>query len=245
MSNNDKQREVLESLGMNKNEVKVYLSLLQLGSTTVSPIAKYSNIHRANVYDSLKKLSNKGLVTTITRGKSSFYEANDPEHLIQLLREKEDSLQQILPELKLKKDLSKNRTNAEIIEGVPAFVRLLNGLLSYGKEIFVFGIPSDAPVLMSKLLPRFHKKRISMNIKMSHIYNENAQERISFLNNMSFTEARFLPKQFNSNVTTVVCGSEVIIVSWEDPVSSLRIKSSSFAGAYRNYFALLWNNAKS
>mgnify|MGYP003981854791 FL=1 len=50
------EEEILNDLGLTKNESKVYISLLKIGSSTVTNIANESNIHRVNVYDSIKKL---------------------------------------------------------------------------------------------------------------------------------------------------------------------------------------------
>jgi hypothetical protein len=160
------------------------------------------------------------------------------------VKEKESNLKQIIPQLKVNRDLMSNTTKTELLEGVDSFVRLLSNLLNYEDDICAFGIPSEAPNLMKYSISRFHNERIRRKINMLHIYNSNAKERISFLNKMKFTSAKYLPAKFNSNVTTVVCGEEVIIVSWENPVSSVRIKSESFANAYRNYFSLLWMEAK-
>ncbi len=244
MGSHEEIIEILENIGLSRNESKVYLALLNIGLSSVSPLAKQSGLHRANVYESLKKLLSRGLATQIKKGSSNFYEAVEPDNLLRIVKEKEHSLQSIIPQLRLSRQMASSHTSAEVFDGVRSFVRLLHTLLDYNEPIFAFGIPSSAPEMMKTLLQRFHNERLSRSVVMKHIYNENAQERISFLNSMPFTEAKFLPEEFNTNVTTVVCGDEVVVVSWEDPVSSIRIKSPSFAKAYSNYFSLLWKSAK-
>ena len=238
-------QKILEEIGLNRNEVKVYLSLLNLGKATVSPIAKESKIHRANVYESLKKLLlEKGLITEINKENTKICMANNPKTLLNIVKEKELSLQQIMPQLIMRKNLSNKTTTTEVIEGITSFIGLLHNLIEYKEDILAFGIPKKAPEMMKYSINQFHNKRIEQKINMYHIYNENAKKRIKILNKMPKTMAKYLPAEFNSNVTTVVCGSEVIFVSWEEPVSSVRINSPSFAKAYRNYFSLLWKTAK-
>ena len=55
--------EILVDLGLSPNEAKAYISLLNIGMTTITNVAKDCNLHRSNVYDSIKKLIDKGLVS--------------------------------------------------------------------------------------------------------------------------------------------------------------------------------------
>ena len=56
------KEEILTGLGMALNEARVYLSLTETGLATATKIADHSGIHRVNVYDSVNKLKEKGLV---------------------------------------------------------------------------------------------------------------------------------------------------------------------------------------
>ena len=85
---------------------------------------------------------------------------------------------------------------------------------------------------------------MAKKISMKHIYNHDAKERIKFLNNLSYTEARYLPKEFDAVVSTNICGDEVALTLWsETPITTL-IKDKKMAEAYKRYFELLWNAAK-
>ena len=43
--------EILEEIGLNKTESKVYYALAEIGSATISEIAKRTKSHRSNIYD--------------------------------------------------------------------------------------------------------------------------------------------------------------------------------------------------
>ena len=96
-----------EKLGLEENEAKVYLALLELGAATVSEIAKKSGITRTNGYHVLQKLSWSGLVNIVSgKGKKIKYSAEHPRRLIQvatnkksLWEEKVNDLKKILPDL--------------------------------------------------------------------------------------------------------------------------------------------------
>lgn len=240
----DKTEEILIELGLSKNESKVYLSLLEIGQTNVTKLAHQCKIHRANVYDSLNKLIEKGLVNYIDKNKSKFFEASDPKHLLLILKDKENKLNQIIPQLNLMRKLSNSAGNAHIFEGVNSFVNLLYDFLEYNEEIISYGIPKIAPEMMKTKIPHFHKERLKRKISMKHLYNHNAIKRIEFLNKIPLTEARYLPASFDSNVSTNVCGEEVVIVLWAKPIISVQIKNKELAESYKKYFQLLWENAK-
>ncbi|MFH1211984.1 MAG: helix-turn-helix domain-containing protein, partial [Candidatus Woesearchaeota archaeon] len=71
------ENAVLREIGLSKNECRVYLSLIKLGSGTVQEISKKSNVHRANVYDVLNKLMEKGLVSYIIKKGKRLYQTTE------------------------------------------------------------------------------------------------------------------------------------------------------------------------
>jgi DNA-binding MarR family transcriptional regulator len=239
------KENVLQELGFTKNESKVYLSLLYLGCCSAGKIAEHCKMHRTNVYDSLERLRDKGMVSVITQNETKMFEAAEPANLANLLEEKKARLNSVLPQLLLDKQLA-SKASASVHEGLTAFKMILYSLLEYNEPILVFGIPAIVPDLVKSWINHFHAKRAAKKIKMLHIYNENAKERIEFLNTQPYTEARYLPHQLDSCVTTQICGNEVDIIHWlSEPITIVQIKNKPFADAYKKYFEVLYKTAKS
>lgn len=81
--------ENLGKLGLQPNEAKVYLALLELGQGTVSDISKIAQINRTTGYDILERLSLYGLSGRTTIGsKKTMYIAEPPARLKQYLENK-------------------------------------------------------------------------------------------------------------------------------------------------------------
>nr|MBC8444149.1 hypothetical protein [Candidatus Woesearchaeota archaeon] len=198
----------------------------------------------ANVYDSLKKLTGKGLVAYVQRDNTTLYEATNPQALLRIIKEKENKVKGILPQLMMSKKLAQSRGEAHIFEGVQSFMNLLYGMLKYKEEFIAYGIPPIAPEVVKTQIPHFHKERIAQKIAMRHIYNHDAKERITFLNKMALTSAKYLPERFDSQVSTVVCGEEVFLTLWTKPLLNIQIKNKNVAESYKRYFSLLWEAAK-
>ena len=74
----------LREAGLTEGEIKVYLALLELGSSTTGPIVDKSGISRSIIYQILEKLMEKGLVSFITKEKTSI--RSGTTNVIALLR---------------------------------------------------------------------------------------------------------------------------------------------------------------
>ncbi len=239
------KEKVLGELGFSKNESKVYLALLELGACTVTQISSKTKINRTNIYDCLNKLIEKGAVSYFMEKDSKLFQAGDPEILVNLLKDKEIKLNSIMPQLKLHNELSKKKSEAHIFEGIVAVRNMLNHFLEIGKPRYAYGAPIAASkMLSSHFLENYHRRRVKKKLEFYMIYNSDAKERIKLLNSLDHTEARFLPKEYDSPVTTNICGDEVVLVLYsEDPIV-IQIKNEQIAKAYKKYFDLLWKIAQ-
>jgi len=55
--------EILRQFGLREKEIKIYLSLLKLGTSSVRKVSSESRINRGTSYDVLKDLIKIGLVS--------------------------------------------------------------------------------------------------------------------------------------------------------------------------------------
>ncbi|MEM2121968.1 MAG: helix-turn-helix domain-containing protein [Candidatus Woesearchaeota archaeon] len=244
---NKKYGDVLEGLGFSKNEVKVYISLLEIGSGTAGMIADKSKIHRTNVYEALNRLIKKGVVSYIIKNDVKYFEANDPNSLMQLMREKEEKLNQIIPELSIKKRLSQKKDVAHLMEGIQGVKAVTEDILKCVENngfVLTFGCPKDISKRMKSFIDSYHRRRIAKKITQIHIYNENAKERIAYLNKLPYTKADYLPKEYNSPATTTIYDNKVSFWIWDEVPLVILIESKKMADAYRKYFWLLWSLTK-
>ncbi len=100
-------KDDLKKLGLTEGEARAYLALLKLGTVTVGPIVKESGIAYSKVYEVLKRLIEKGLAGYIIKEKTKYFQAVEPNRLVDFLEKKEkeierdkDILKKILPNLK-------------------------------------------------------------------------------------------------------------------------------------------------
>jgi len=86
--------------------------------------------------------------------------------------------------------------------------------------------------------------RIKKKIPLKHILGADSLKRVRELNEMEFTEARYLPSSYNSRISTNICGNKVVLILWDAPISAIVIESKDVANTYYNYFEILWESAK-
>jgi len=242
--NGELNEEVLEHVGLSKNEAKVFLSLIYLGSSTAGTVAKHTKVSRPNVYDALERLQAKGLVAVTIKNDKRYFNASDPNNLMGILKEKEDKLQKILPQLVLNKQMAKG-SEAHIYEGVKAVRNMLNHFLEIGETRYAYGVPQLASEKIGTyFLENYHNRRVKLKLGMKMIYNSDAKERIEWLNKKAYTESRYLPKEYDSPVTTCICGDEVVLILYQENPLVIQIKNADIAKAYKRYFDLFWGLAK-
>ena len=59
--------ELLKEIGLTDSEIKVYIALLELGSSSKGPIVDKSHVASSKIYELLEKLMQKGLVTQVLK----------------------------------------------------------------------------------------------------------------------------------------------------------------------------------
>lgn len=69
-------------IGLNKNEAKVYMELMQIGPQPASIISNRVGINRSSLYSVLDLLLRKGLVSYMDNKKVRVFSANDPSSLV-------------------------------------------------------------------------------------------------------------------------------------------------------------------
>ena len=233
------EEAVLERLGLDKREAKVYLVLLSLGSSTVSIISRKTKIERTQVYRLLDSLIDKGLISFTLENRVKKFSASDPEKILFQLKEKEAAFMEILPKLKkISSVKEKEEPFVELYRGTRGMKTMVNEILK---------IKKDYCVLCGDL--KNTKLRFFFAHFMKAIERENIRERVLIRKGFDIarsknTTIRFLPEKYAYLSTTGVCGDMVGIIIWSEPFLAIRIKSNELADTYQSYFELLWEMAK-
>lgn len=234
--------EELKRLGLTEVEAKVYLALLDEGPSVAGRISRRSGIHRRMVYDACERLIEKGLVGYILRNNRRFFEAVSPERLLELVKEKEESVNAILPQLMLKFRSSRERQETNFYKGQAGLKTVFEQQLREAKEILIIGASSFAYELFPFYFKWYDKRRIERKIKAKILFSVEARKG---LKEIPYAKIKFLPTDFSTPAATNIWADKVAIIFWsrENPFAVV-IKQKEIADAYRKYFSVLWAFAK-
>ncbi len=244
--------KILEDIGLTPGEIKVYLALSALGSSTSGPIARKAGVSPSKVYPILEKLAKKSLAGSVIRGKTRHFEAAGPEKLLGILEQKKEEitvqqkeLERFLPTLPVPKGAV---TKAFLYEGIKSIKSMYNEILlklKKGDTYLAYGISSSGSLRRANaFFQDWQVRRGRKGIKGKIIYDHAAADIARNRTKAPLTEVRILPKEFKTPAGINVFGDTTAIILWiENPVLFI-IENREVADSFRQYFELMWKLAR-
>jgi predicted transcriptional regulator len=241
-----REEQALLELGLTENEAKVYLTMLRIGASPVSTIAEHSGLYRPYVYDTLKRLLEKGLASYVKKEGMRYYSAAKPAELKNMLGRKQEILEQVLPSLQTIAESFKQEAEVNVFQG-RRIVRIiqkdvLNTLLEKGGESLVFGVDEKKfmeidEVIMKQFFAAMkrHGLRERVLVGEGEMYLPAARKTTGY---------RFVPREFFNPQPTFIYGDKVAIILFTEPLYGIIIESKELAESYRRQFNLIWKHAK-
>jgi len=235
------ESEKLQKIGLNPNEVKIYLTLLKLGEAKAGKISKESQINRTTTYDSIERLIEKGLVTYSIEANRKVFKPVAPERLLDDLKEKQKIVEEALPELNALFQESKEKEESDIYRGRKGIRSILNDILNY-KEYVAFGSSGGFLDVMKHDFSIFQKRKKQLKINARVILSESSKKKQDVKE--AFSKLKFISDEYSSPTTTFIYNNKTAIIVWaETPIATLII-SKEVAESYRKHFELMWKLSK-
>jgi predicted transcriptional regulator len=238
--------ELFSQIGLAKNEGKIYETLLREGESSVGHIATQSKVHRRNVYDSLNRLVEKGLVFEIVQHKENRYQAVDPHKLSEILEEKQVALAKVMPELESLHNGSPSLQEVYIYRGKEGWKNYIREILRIGKD--VHGIGAKAPLNRANFPGMFDQlmnELANNKITSYNLYDHEVRgtEYEGHLHN----PYRFLPPEYSSTSSVIILADRIFMFSgitlgnYNEDYSITVIVNKELAEAQRKWFAFMWS----
>lgn len=241
--------QTLQKLDIAPKESKIYLALLSLGPSSLRKVASHTNLNRGSTYDVLKSLTKKGLVSFYDKGKRQHFVAEDPENLVNLLREKrrevvrtKKELAKILPSLQALFEKSGEKPSVKLYEGNQGAKMILEDVLRVmnqekEKEYYVYSSVNIRNYLYQGFAS-FSDRRIALGIKVKAIALGTGGEL------RGLDERRWLPNKEGAPAYVVIYGPKIAIFSFssEHSLVSVLIEDPGLAETQKIVFKTLWQN---
>jgi len=238
----------LRELGLSLNESRVYEVLLPLGEASVQKISDKTGIHRRNVYDAISKLIEKGLVSEVVVGGEKNFKVTSPERLGDLLKEREERLDRVLPDMLKKFNRVEEKEEAYFYRGVEGFKTYLQLILDAKEDVYFIG--AKAFWLDERLefyLPHFEKERKRLGIKLKHLFDAEVRDEKPEILKKVGKSYKFMDKKYSSHTAVDIFGPYVVTFVGvspgkldEEPLMFV-MKSRRLADGYRKFFEMMWD----
>lgn len=232
---------ILNNLGLDLNEEKAYIFLLENGPSSPTDIEKSVSIHRPIVYKSLESLKNKNLVTISPKGKRTLYVAESPEKLETMFRALEKTFFNDVEDLHTLYELGqKNKPKVTYGEGKQAiqesYMDIPNTL---NKDDEYYRYMSVENSNREKFLPKGYRElRNKKGLESMIITNKSSKKENVRLG----SRVKVLPDScglFEYNIGQVIYADKVAIVDY-DSQSVITINHPKFAEFQKKLFKLLF-----
>lgn len=244
----------LEDLGLSEEEAKVYMALLELGSSYVSSIAKKAGVHRVNCYHTLGNLVRKGVVSSFTKNNLKYFSVESPKILVNKVEERFNKAQKLLPELLSITNALTYKPKIQYYEGLEGIKNIFEDTLGAEEELLGYTNLAALPNVITEEYTRdYAKQKIDAGIK-TRMLSPISDEALKYLDKYypkgfdpNLVEIFFVnPKEFMFEYEINIYGDRVSIVSLNpDELMGMIIESPVYAKTQRAVFNLAWLGATS
>lgn len=239
---------ILEELGLSEAEAKIYLALLELGTSKTGKIIDKTKLQSSTVYHVLGALVEKGLASFIHEGKIKFYQAERPESLLMFLDEKRKKLKTIMPELKERESQGNKKQTAKVYQGIKGLRAAFNDILEKmkkGEEYYFFSAPRKEFFNQNVVLffRNFHLRRAENGIKVKGLSLKGSRKIIDkIFQGVKLHKIKYIGDFAPQGI--VVYKNKLITIDWDDTPTAVVIESKSIANSYKKFFEQKWRIAK-
>lgn len=245
---NTMYEKVFSQFGFSKNESLIYEALLREGELSVGDLAKSTHIHRRNIYDSLKRLIEKGVVFEILSPHENQYQAVDPHKFREFIQEKQDMLDRVLPALDQLYKSVPHKDDVFVYRGPEGWKNYMRDMINVGEDAYFIGAKGmwlDERV--KHFFPQFEKALEGKKLNFYHLFDHEVQTECPQILPYVGKNYKFLPQKYSTRGAIDIFGDHVNILSngkiggFGEEFSFTVIVNKDIADAFRTWFQMMWD----
>ena len=235
---------VLCECGLSEKQARAYLALLELGPSTISPIAERAGLKRTSLYNFIDELVEMGIVGRSMRRGRRYFHAEPLSKLLKVQRERCSQLERAIPSLELLLGRSE-RSGVKYFEG-PAEVRnIMREELLCKKEVLYIWPAKDVIQMTggTSYLAAIDRERVRKGIQVRSIRfrGKGVKFSTSGTGKPFLREVRIAPAGVSVSMGAAVFDSgKVGFFSSEKEGFGMLVESTEFSDLMRTLFSYLW-----
>ncbi len=243
---------LLKEAGLTEGESKVYLALLELGTTTTGPLTDKAKVAKSIIYPLLEKLIEKGLASYIIKEKTKYFQAAEPNKLLEYIEERKVKLEknklkveELLPQLLLLQK-SAPATNISIYEGFKGVQTCFDHyklVLKKGDAMYSYGVIAQQEEKYHSYWKRHHLIREKEGIYSYMLFDQGTPKEV-MKNRNSFwgCESRYMPTKIQTSAWILVYKNTAAIFLQSGHLA-IEIINQEIADTFKAYFDEYWEQS--
>ena len=241
----------LLKLGLNNEEAKVYLAVLEINGGAVSTIAKRAKVHRVSCYHTLEKLLERRLLSQYNKNGVKYFSPEPPEQIVKLAEEQVTLAKTVLPELRSLASSLAFQPKIRFYEGRDGVEKVFNESLTAKGEILGYTNLRSVTEFFPQFFEQYTHQKYKKLIKTRYL-SPTTVDSVHILD-------KFLPKNADQNLLEIllvnkdqflfeneilIFNNSVGIVSLnKDELLGLIVESPTYARTMKAVFDLAWLGA--
>jgi len=238
--------KTIESIGFRPKESQIYLALLELGTGTVSEIAKTAQLKRPVTYIILDDLIKSGYATKVPGEKVNRFQAVDPSAI--LIRQKANlkNFSEMMPLLQTLSSKGKNKPKISYVDTKDGIQNIYESL-NYAREAFYVSsykkLHEHFPKKVEGWMKDYGKGLYKVDAK--HVIPDSPEE-LEFGKKYKAggQNVRILPAQKNFDTDIVLTENKLSVSSLEEEPFLVLIESEKLAKSLKPLFEIIWESSR-
>lgn len=241
--------DVLKKLNFTDKEAALYLALLAHGPKSLRALAEVTSLNRGTVYNTLKSLRSRGVVSLYHQNKRQHFIAEQPDVLLRDAEHQEQQmtatitqLKELLPELKSLYNDASLKPKVRYYEGTHGVRTILDDLLGTMKrqklKQYVVYSAADLRKFLFDCYPEFTDKRIKAGITVE-VISTSPGGRLMGLDQRKWVDGQDL---LNHTYILVYADRTAYLTQHRENVVGVLIESGTIADTHRFLFKSLWRH---
>lgn len=241
----------LMKFGLSEKEARVYFALLELGPSSVTDVSKKAKVTRTNAYHLLSALEVRGLVNSHESKGKMIYSAENPQRIIQMLRDEIaqkqrqlEEAEQIMPELKSSYNDPEGKLKVRFYEGVEGVVSAYEDTLTADTSILAYASVENQHAFFPGYFPEYYKRRTEKGISVKCILAYTKESfRIKGLDKEHLRKTHIVPADYTISPEINIYDDKMAILSLKEKFAVI-VQSKEVADAFTKLFDLAYERAE-
>jgi sugar-specific transcriptional regulator TrmB len=235
----------LLKLGFSDKESEVFLSLIRLGPTAASTLARTTHIKRSSIYDILNGLQAQDMVGHFKKGHILFYHAEDPKKMLLHQRTQLETAQTLVEEL----EKMPFHSDLQVVyyKGLDGMKELYSHILEVRPKELLGWVDLDSfyQALDPDFETRWTKKRIASDIHVRLLMQDSPLAREFQAEDQKSKRQTLLLKGNSPFATTCfLYDSYLVFFDTRTDVIGIRLHNPGFFQMQKSIFEMAWEGLK-